>query len=546
MPAANGMPAWPSNIVAPTALNNHTTLTFARSDNAVQPGAISGNGSVIQSGAGITTLTGQNTYGGGTVIGNGGIVARNSGNLSSGPIHFTGSGSLAVGGNGSSVSGFGGNGTGWTINRNDTVAAATTIASNVLTLTTNDNGEARSVFYNQPVFVGHSFSSSFTYHSASDGAPADGFAFVLQNDPRGATAVGGGGGSLGYGGTGNSILNSVSPVQVELYPWAGGANTAGYVSTDNSNGSTGPWSSYPWLYGNDINVTVSYNEAAGAFTVNMVQASNTNNNLSATFNVNLQNYLGSSGYAYLGLTGGTGGLHATQTFSNFTFGTSNYVPGAPTYANSVQVDAGVAATIKVEGTPNYPTVTMGNLTLGAGASLAVSASSFTPANGNYGLTLGTAALAGSAAISVANNGTGIGDLTLTGAVSGTGGTLTKGDAGTLSVTGGINHGALTLLDIQAGTLELKTTSVSDAGLNVATAEGGTLLITDHNYTLGSISGAGSTVVTGGTLTATSIVQDSLIIDPAHVAAPVPEPSAIVLLALAGAALSGVCLRRRLR
>ena len=85
----------------------------------------------------------------------------------------------------SGVSGFGGNGTGWTVTNGANAPAAPAIAANVLTLT--DNGppifETRSAFYNTKVPTG-AFTASFVYTAAGD-MQADGVTFTLQNSPAG-------------------------------------------------------------------------------------------------------------------------------------------------------------------------------------------------------------------------------------------------------------------------------------------------------------------------------------------------------------------------
>jgi hypothetical protein len=54
---------------------------------------------------------------------------------------------------------------------------------------------AGSLFYSTQLGITSS-TAQFTYQTSGGG---DGFAFVMQNDPRGASAIGGAGGDLGYG-----------------------------------------------------------------------------------------------------------------------------------------------------------------------------------------------------------------------------------------------------------------------------------------------------------------------------------------------------------
>ena len=84
-----------------------------------------------------------------------------------------------------------------------------------LILTDGNNGEGRSAFCNTQVDVASGFSTSFVYQTSQSspyvftpnanvlGDQADGFTFTLQN--AGNTAVGGGGGGLGYTGIAPSV-----------------------------------------------------------------------------------------------------------------------------------------------------------------------------------------------------------------------------------------------------------------------------------------------------------------------------------------------------
>ncbi len=165
------------------SINNNGTLVFDHSDALVYSGLIGGTGNLLKEGSGVLTLTAGNTFSGGTTIVGGTLKL--------------------VGG----LSGFGGNGLGWTVNSNG--ITSTPIANNVLTLTDNNGGEARSAFYNLPVSAGP-FTASFIYQ-AGGSMQADGMAFVLQNDGRGPSAIGAGGGSLGYSGIAPVLpLNSIS------------------------------------------------------------------------------------------------------------------------------------------------------------------------------------------------------------------------------------------------------------------------------------------------------------------------------------------------
>ena len=137
---------------------------------------MSGGGGLTKVGSGTLLLTGSGTYAGPTLI-------------SAGTLKLT-----------SGVSGFGGNGTGWTVTNGANAPTVTAIGANVLTLT--DDGppifETRSAFYNTPVPTG-AFTASFVYQ-ASGNMQADGVTFTLQNSAAGPAALGpnAAGSNLGY------------------------------------------------------------------------------------------------------------------------------------------------------------------------------------------------------------------------------------------------------------------------------------------------------------------------------------------------------------
>ena len=89
---------------------------------------------------------------------------------------------------------------------------------NRLELTTNNGNEARSVYFTNPSDSTNAgrqdivtFSTTFTYNLTSNGSgPADGVTFLIQNDSRGLTALGAGGGALGYTGITPSLALGIN------------------------------------------------------------------------------------------------------------------------------------------------------------------------------------------------------------------------------------------------------------------------------------------------------------------------------------------------
>src|SRR5208282_307337 len=69
------------------------------------------------------------------------------------------------------------------------LAGSATISSNTIQLTPATTNQAGAVWYTSPVDVQGSFTTTFSY-TISGGSPADGFAFVIQNSPSGASFAG--------------------------------------------------------------------------------------------------------------------------------------------------------------------------------------------------------------------------------------------------------------------------------------------------------------------------------------------------------------------
>ncbi len=453
-------------------------LAIGSSDNLSSnfSGGISGaGGSIVASGTGTITLSGTNSYSGGTVINSGQVISNTAGSLGSGAIVLNG-GVLQTVGPSFTLAGFGGSGTGWTVNSQG-ISAAAFPQSNVLQLTNNNNNEGRSAFFNTPAWVisgSTGFITSFTYTPAG-GSVGNGVAFILQNDSRGAAALGGVGAGLGYGSANSGVaiqpsvafeMSILSDFGVGVSWQSGGATSTSYTSVSPVNLN----SSHP------INVTLSYDPTIHGLTETLVD-SLTNATYTATdTSIDVGSALGSS-TALVGFSGATGGVVANQEISNFSY----RVGGAPVYTNGVVLGAGTTSGIEAGATSAAPMITLGPLTVSGGAASTLNVTPApTLATGQaYGLTFGNVALNGSVTLNVTNNGAGLGTLTLgtlnDGGVARTINFNSGGSGGTIVLSGTGSLVAGTQINLNGGSLLANAVIGSQLGnVALAVAGGGTL------------------------------------------------------------------------
>jgi hypothetical protein len=102
------------------------------------------------------------------------------------------------------------------------ITGPTDTPPNALQLTDGNTGEASSAFGNTPQGI-DTFDTTFDWSYGAVDPGADGYTFILQNSPGGATAIGGGGGSLGYQGIPNSIA-------VKFDIWQNVSTTGVYIA----------------------------------------------------------------------------------------------------------------------------------------------------------------------------------------------------------------------------------------------------------------------------------------------------------------------------
>ena len=204
-----------------------------------------------------------------------------------------------------------------------------------LELTDGGGSEASSAFSNTLAYVA-GFSTSFNFQITPGTNPtADGMTFTIQG--VGTNALGQGGGGLGYAGIDNSVA-----IKFDLYDNAGEGIDSTGIYTD------GAYPDIPAidltgtgidLHSGDVfNVAMNYDGS----TLNVtITDTNTLASASQSYSVNIPSIVGSTS-AYVGFTGGTGGLTAVQNVQSWTFTPS--VTNSISTAKSESINNFVAST----------------------------------------------------------------------------------------------------------------------------------------------------------------------------------------------------------
>ncbi len=221
------------------------------------------------------------------------------------------------------------------------VGSAARSPSGIVTLTQSSDGHypVGAAWTPETVNVSSGFTARFTFVVSPHkriGAGSDGFAFLVQNDPRGTAAIGQCGAELGYGGDGDcfgkrtpaGISNSVA-VEFDTYP-----NLGAPINDPNGNHI-----SVLTRYGSPNSTDQKYSLGLTSAIPNLhdgvsheVVVKYTPGRLSIWFDyrlilavpLNLPKIGLASGAAYVGFTGATGG--ATETNQILSFKLKNTTP----------------------------------------------------------------------------------------------------------------------------------------------------------------------------------------------------------------------------
>jgi hypothetical protein len=201
---------------------------------------------------------------------------------------------------------------GWFYQLTGTGAGGAGMSNNAVTLTDNAGNTIGACFMSNKIDV-TSFTAAFIYQLAvGAGNGADGLTFCIQNDSRGVTAIGGGGGSIGYSGITPSValaMNIYNPntrginlLQNGVVPAAGAGAYSPILPVDLGN------------VANPIQVNIIYSGGVVSATFKDLV---TSASFSTNFPINIPSIIGAN-QAYVGFTGADGGVASTQVISNFT------------------------------------------------------------------------------------------------------------------------------------------------------------------------------------------------------------------------------------
>jgi hypothetical protein len=188
-----------------------------------------------------------------------------------------------------------------------------------LQLTNGEQNEAGSAFCTTPVNITN-FTTDFTFQLSD--AMADGITFAVQNSAAGASALGPTGGGLGYGpdtpGGTPGISNSVA-VKFDLYSNDGEGDDSTGLYTNGASPTTPATdmtaSGVILNNGDTMAVHITYNGSILAMSITDLSLNKT---FKTSWPINIPQTIGSN-TAFVGFTGGTGGLTASQKIETWTF-----------------------------------------------------------------------------------------------------------------------------------------------------------------------------------------------------------------------------------
>ncbi|MFT0878073.1 autotransporter-associated beta strand repeat-containing protein [Rhodopseudomonas sp. G2_2311] len=463
-----------------------TTLTFAQSANSILDQMITGAGSVTKTGSGVLTLSGINSYTGGTTISAGTLQLGNGSNtgsiagdvINNASLVFKRSGTYVFGGAISGTGGVSKAGTGTVIlTGTNTYSGGTTISSGILQIgsggstgsITGDVINNGSLMFNR--------AGRYTFDGAISGVGGvrkfgDGITILTgTNTYTGLTSISLGVLQIGDGGTAGSITGQVSNNSELWFNRSDAYTFGGVISGWGSVSQLGPGTTVltgasTYTGGTTIsNGTLQIGDGGTTGSI----ANNVTNNGTLAFNR-------SNALTFSGLISGTGSVAQ--------LGSGNLsMAGANTYTGGTTISRG---TVTVG---NNSALGVGDVKMTQGATLAFGIQDYTLAN-NF-------VISGTSIFNIRTGTT----QTITGAVSDgdTAGIIQKNGDGKLILSGPTSYSGGTI--INAGTLQLANSNMLSATTSATVAAGTTLDLGGFNQTIGSLAGAGSVALGAALLTA---------------------------------------------
>ena len=179
-----------------TTLTGNGTINVANSTGGgtgrVNLSTVGGAFSLTKTGPGVLSISGMGTYSGGTVVSGGTVIANGPGSIGTGAATFNNTSTLrlvAIGNGGFApvIPNLDNTAATWTVNGTAAGFAGQgftgTGNATTLQLTDSMNNEQSSAWFNTPQTINNSLQIKFTYQMTGGGGdPADGAAFVIQND----------------------------------------------------------------------------------------------------------------------------------------------------------------------------------------------------------------------------------------------------------------------------------------------------------------------------------------------------------------------------
>jgi hypothetical protein len=199
------------------------------------------------------------------------------------------------------------------------VGDASIYSANTLRLTPELQGQHGAAWHRNRVHLAGGFVSQFTFRVSSTPPPADGFAFVIQNE--GPDALGGQGHAIGYGTNDVPGITWSLAVEFDTFPGTDlGVQTRGRLPND-SDDIYSLGQAFPPSFADDQLHTCLILYAPGTLDVFLDGAASPVLSVPVDLNdINGESILGATGCAWVGFTAATGGFFSSHDILSWSLG----------------------------------------------------------------------------------------------------------------------------------------------------------------------------------------------------------------------------------